>query len=111
MQLLLQRPRGTPIKGRRVNSVTEQPTTHGPDEAPELPPTKGTTGGATPTDRGTTAGASAGIEGVLEGFLDLPQVIILATLWVMGAALLGSGALVVYLAWRVLVVLVAGAAP
>jgi hypothetical protein len=31
-------------------------------------------------------------------------------LWVMGAALLGSGALVVYLAGRVLVLLVAGAA-
>ncbi len=93
-----------------MNSVTEQPTTYAPDEAPEPPPTKGTTGGATPTGRGTTTGASAGIGGGLEWFSDLPRVVILATLWVMGAALLGSGALVVYLAWRVLVVLVAGAA-
>jgi hypothetical protein len=93
-----------------MNSVTEHPTTYALDEALELSPTKWTTGGATPTDRGTTAGASAGIEGALEWFSDLPRVVILAMLWVMGAALLGSGALVVYLAGRVLVLLVAGAA-
>ena len=52
----------------------------------------------------------AGIEGALEWFSDLPRVVILATLWVMGAALLGSRALLVYLAGRVLVVLAAGAA-
>jgi hypothetical protein len=93
-----------------MNSVTTHPTIYAPDEALELPPTKGTTGGATQTERGITAGASAGIEGALEWFSDLPRVVILATLWVMGAALLGSRALLVYLAGRVLVVLAAGAA-
>ena len=43
-----------------MNSVTKHPTIYAPDEALELPPTKGTTGGATQTERGITAGAWRG---------------------------------------------------
>ena len=92
-----------------MHNDAQQPITEA-HKAIDRAPTQGSTGGATPTNRGTTAGASARIEGALEWFSDLPRVVIVAMLWVIGAALLGSGALVVYSAWRVLVLLVAGAA-
>jgi hypothetical protein len=47
-------------------------------------------------------------ERFLERFLKLPPVVALTVLWVAGAALLGSYALVLYVAWSVLVRLVAG---
>jgi hypothetical protein len=37
-----------------------------------------------------------------EGFLELPVWVVLATMWVAGATLLGSGALVVYMVGSVL---------
>jgi hypothetical protein len=43
-----------------------------------------------------------------ERFLELPVVFVLAVLWMMGVALLGSIALVLYLSVRVLLQLVAG---
>ena len=47
-------------------------------------------------------------ERFLERFLKLPPVVVLTVLWVAGAALLGSYALVLYVAGSVLVWLVAG---
>jgi hypothetical protein len=47
-------------------------------------------------------------EWFLERFLKLPPVVVLTVLWVAGAALLGSYALVLYVAGSVLVWLVAG---
>ncbi len=43
-----------------------------------------------------------------EGFLELPQAVVLLVLWVAGAALLGSCALVLYWVGRVLVGSIAG---
>ena len=43
-----------------------------------------------------------------ERFLELPVALMLAVMWLVGAALLGSGVLVVYLAGRVLVRAVVG---
>jgi hypothetical protein len=47
-------------------------------------------------------------ERVLERFLKLPPAVVLTVLWVAGVALLGSYALVLYVAGSVLVWLVAG---
>jgi hypothetical protein len=43
-----------------------------------------------------------------EGFLGLPVLMVLAVMWVAGAALLGSGALVVYMVGSVLLRTVVG---
>jgi hypothetical protein len=43
-----------------------------------------------------------------EGFLELPVWVVLATMWVAGATLLGSGALVVYMVGSVLLWAVVG---
>ena len=43
-----------------------------------------------------------------EGFLGLPVLVVLAVMWVAGAALLGSGALVVYMVGSVLLRTVVG---
>ena len=110
MQPLLQRSKGYADKGR-AHEQRDQTSDHlRAGRGPRTPPDEGYNGRRDPNRAGDHRRRMAGIEGALEWFSDLPRVVILATLWVMGAALLGSRALLVYLAGRVLVVLAAGAA-
>jgi hypothetical protein len=65
-------------------------------------------GGIVPTKPRNPTPLPAGMRRVYEWFLKLPPVVVLTVLWVGGAALLGSYALVLYVAGSVLVWLVAG---
>ena len=40
-----------------------------------------------------------GLERVLEGFLELPKLVVLGAMWLVGAALLGGCVLVAYFLW------------
>jgi hypothetical protein len=53
---------------------------------------------AVPTPRTFSALLSMGIDRAFEGFLEMPVVIVLSMLWFAGATLIGSCALVLYLA-------------
>ena len=63
---------------------------------------------ATPVQQETSAPLSMRIGRAYERFLEMPGAFVLAALWVAGAALLGSCALVLYIAASVLVQTVAG---
>ena len=60
-----------------------------------------------PVQQETSAPLSMGIGRAYERFLEMPGAFVLAALWVAGAALLGSCALVLYIAASVLVQTVA----
>ena len=61
---------------------------------------------ATPKERRTPLSVAAGRG--YESFLQMPVVVVLTVLWVVGAALLGSCALAVYLAGSMLAQTIAG---
>jgi hypothetical protein len=64
--------------------------------------------GAVPSRSWTHTRSPLTISQAFEGFLELPAVVVLAVLWIMGTALLGSIALVLYMTGAGLVRLVAG---
>ncbi len=72
-------------------------------------PTKARTKGTLTTKRRTTATVSVGIGLVYEWFLELPVPVVLLVVWVVGAALLGAGALLAYTVISALAGMVGGA--
>jgi hypothetical protein len=58
---------------------------------------------AVPSPRTFSALLSVGLDRAFEGFLEMPAVIVLTVLWFAGAALMGSCALVLYLAVSALI--------
>ena len=62
----------------------------------ERAPTRARTKDTPAAKRRTTATVSVGIELVYEWFLELPVPVVLLVMWVVGAALLGAGALLAY---------------